>query len=138
MIFWIFTNDDNEAIQSSNYIQRIAETRRYILYFYNSPFMKAMKNERDVRNPVVQTNIIRKNPKYHHCFEVYRFIETYDRLGVSYKVDENYSLFSNEELQELNRTLMANYLTVKGKEMSRKRKTNSKVYKPKILTSLDD
>ena len=133
-----YKNDDNEAIQSSNYIQRIAETRRYILYFYNSPFMKAMKNERDVRNPVVQTNIIRKNPKYHHCFEVYRFIETYDRLGVSYKVDENYSLFSNEELQELNRTLMANYLTVKGKEMSRKRKTNSKVYKPKILTSLDD
>ena len=133
-----YKNDDNEAIQSSNYIERIAETRRYILYFYNSPFMKAMKNEKDVRNPIIQTNIIRKNPKYHHCYEVYRFIETYDRLGVSYKIDENYSLFNKEELDELNRTLMANYLTLKGREMSRQHKTNTKIYKPRILTSLED
>ena len=133
-----YKNDDNEAIQSSNYIERIAETRRFILYFYNSPFMKAMKNEKDVRNPIIQTNIIRKAPKYHHCYEVYRFIETYDRLGVSYKIDENYSLFNKEELDELNRTLMANYLTLKGKEMSRHHKTNTKVYKPRILTNLED
>ena len=133
-----YKNDDNEAIQSSNYIERIAETRRFILYFYNSPFMKAMKNEKDVRNPIIQTNIIRKAPKYHHCYEVYRFIETYDRLGVSYKIDENYSLFNKEELDELNRTLMANYLTLRGREMSRHHKTNTKVYKPRILTNLED
>ena len=133
-----YSNDDEEALRNSDYIERIKETRRYILYFYNSPFMKALKNERDVRNPIIQTNIIRKAPKYHHCYEVYRFIETYDRLGVNYKIDENYSLFNNEEMEELNRTVMANYLTLRGKDMSGKHKTVSKVYKPRILTSLDD
>ena len=133
-----YKNEDEDAAVSSNYVDRIIQTRQYILYFYNSPFMKAMKTERDVRNPILQTNIIRKNPKYHHCYEVYRFIETYDRLGVNYKIDENYSLFNDAELDELNRTLFANYITLKGNNMSKNHKTVSKVYKPKILTSMDD
>ena len=133
-----YKNEDEDAMRSSNYVDRIKETRQYILYFYNSPFMKLMKNDRDVRNPIVQTNIIRKNPKYHHCYEVYRFIETYDRLGVNYKIDENYSLLTDDELAELNHTLFANYITLKGNNMSKNHKTVSKTYKPRILTSMDD
>ena len=133
-----YKNENEETRINSNYVERIKQTRDYISYFYNSPFMKQMKNEKDVRNPIVQTNIIRKNPKYHHCYEVYRFIETYDRLGVNYKVDENYSMFNNEELAELNRTLFANYVTLRGNDGSREKKVNTKVYKPRILTSLED
>lgn len=133
-----YKNDDEEAKVNSAYVERIRQTREYILYFYNSPFMKALKTEKDVRNPIMQTNIIRKNVKYHHCYEVYRFIETYDRLGVNYKIDENYSKFNDDEINELNRTLFANYITLKGKEMSRDKKTNTKVYKPRILTSAED
>ena len=133
-----YKNENEETRINSNYVERIKQTRDYISFFYNSPFMKQMKNEKDVRNPIVQTNIIRKNPKYHHCYEVYRFIETYDRLGVNYKVDENYSMFNNEELAELNRTLFANYVTLRGNDGSREKKVNTKVYKPRILTSLED
>ena len=133
-----YKNDDEEAQINSKYVDRIAQTRDYIMYFYNSPFMKAMKNEKDVRNPIMQTNIIRKNLKYHHCYEVYRFIETYDRLGVNYKVDENYSLFNNDEINELNRTLIANYITLRGKDTSKFKKTNTNVYKPRILTTAED
>ena len=133
-----YKNEDEEAVRNSKYIDRIIQTRQYILYFYNSPFMKALKNEKDVRNPIIQTNIIRKNPKYHHCYEVYRFIESYDKLGVNYKIDENYSLFKEDELNELNRTLFANYITLKGNSESKSSKKTTKVYKPKILTSMDD
>ena len=133
-----YKNEDEEAVRNSKYIDRIIQTRQYILYFYNSPFMKALKTEKDVRNPIIQTNIIRKNPKYRHCYEVYRFIESYDKLGVNYKIDENYSLFNNEELNELNRTLFANYITLKGNAESKSSKKSTKVYKPKILTSMDD
>ena len=133
-----YKNEDEEAVRNSKYIDRIIQTRQYILYFYNSPFMKALKNEKDVRNPIIQTNIIRKNPKYHHCYEVYRFIESYDKLGVNYKIDENYSLFNSDEINELNRTLFANYITLKGNSESKSSKKNTKVYKPKILTSMDD
>ena len=133
-----YKNEDEEAVRNSKYIDRIIQTRQYILYFYNSPFMKALKTEKDVRNPIIQTNIIRKNPKYRHCYEVYKFIESYDRLGVNYKIDENYSQFNDEEINELNRTLFANYITLKGNSESKSSKKNTKVYKPKILTSMDD
>ena len=133
-----YKNDDDMARKSSSYIDRIKQIREYVLYFYNSSFMRQLKTERDVRNPILQTNIIRKNPKYHHCYEVYRFIETYDRLGVNYKVDENYSLFNDDELTELNHTLFANYITLRGKDLSDNHKTNTHIYKPRILTSSDD
>ena len=133
-----YKKEDEETKINSSYVERIQQTRDYISYFYNSPFMKQMKNEKDVRNPIVQTNIIRKNPKYRHCYEVYRFIETYDRLGVDYKIDENYSLFNDEELAELNRTLFANYVTLRGNGIAHEKKVNTKIYKPRILTSLED
>ena len=131
-------SDDKISLESNAYVEKIKELRDYILYFYSSPFMKQLKTEKDVRNPIIQTNIIRKNPKYHHCYEVYRFIETYEHLGVNYRVDENYSIFDAEELNELNHTIFANYVTLKGKDRSKNAKTDTKVYKPKILTSMDD
>ena len=133
-----YKSDDKEALKSSAYIDRIKQIRNYVLYFYNSSFMRQLKTERDVRNPILQTNIIRKNPKYHHCYEVYRFIETYDRLGVNYKVDENYSLFNEEEINELNHTLFANFVTLRGKDISKNHKEIKHIYKPRIATSMDD
>ena len=124
---------------SNKYVSRIEEIRRYVLYFYNSPFMKTMHTDKNVRSPIIMTNILRKNPKYHHCYELYRFIEKYDRLGVSYKVDENVSEFSEKELKEINEVLLTNYLALKGKDQSKKLlKQTSKVYKPRILSSIDD
>ena len=131
-------SDDELSLKSNAYVERIKKIRTYILYFYSSPFMQKLKTEKDVHNPILQTNIIRKNPKYHHCYEVYKFIEKYDSLGVNYKVDEHYSQFTEDEMKEINRTLFANYITLKGKDRSKVAKTNSKVYKPKILNSLDD
>ena len=131
-------NDSDIGVMNNTYIQRIAQLHEYILYYMNSPFMRQMRTDRDVRNPILQTNIIRKNLKYHHCYEVYRFIERYDSLGANYKVDENYSIFSEDDLAELNRTIFGTYITLKGREKSKQYKLNSKVYKPKILTSMDD
>ena len=131
-------SDDEISLKSNEYVERIKEMRRYILYFYTSDFMKQLKTERDVHNPILQTNIIRKNPLYHHCYEVYRFIERYEHLGVHYKVDEQYTIFDPSEMAEINHTLFANYITLKGKDKGPVTKGSAKVYKPKVLTSLDD
>ncbi len=129
---------DPVSLANNQYIKRIEQMRQYILYFYNSKFMKAFKTERDVRNPILQTNIIRKNPLYHHAYELFRFVEAYDRLGVSYKVDEAYSVFNNKELHEMNCLMFANYLSLQGKDKAETTKTRTHEYKPKILTSTDD
>ena len=123
---------------NSSYFQRIAEIRNYVLYYYNSPFMRKFKTENNVRNPILQTNIIRKNPKYHHCYEVYRYLDTYSTLGITYKMDEQYNVFSDKELAELNFSLLGSYLALRGKDKSLTTKGTVKEYKPKILTHTED
>ena len=130
--------DDTSARESNSYISRIEKIREYVLYYYNSPFMRQLKTDRNVKRPILQTNIIRKNPKYHHCYEVFLFLEKYDRLGVSYNLHEQYSLLNEDDLFELSQANLASFLAVKSKLHSLENKAHSKVYKPKILTSMDD
>lgn len=40
---------DPEAIKSNDYIERIKLRREYILYYYNSPFRRELKTEKNVR-----------------------------------------------------------------------------------------
>ena len=130
--------DDKSAVDAKDYIERISLMREYLTYYYNSSFMKEMKNEKNVRRPILQTNIIRKNQLYHKCYETFLFIEKFDSLGVSYHLDENYQSFNEEERKELNYLLLSDYLSVQDEKELGSIKKNSKVYKPKILTSIDD
>ena len=131
-------SDTSIAEISDKYIERIKDIREYVLYYYTSQFMHIMKNDRDVRNPIIMTNILRKNPKYRKCYELYRFIEKYQQLGVSYKVDENVTMLTGKEIEELNTVMFTNYLAAQDSDRTKKLKSTSKQYKPKILTSLDD
>ncbi len=131
-------SDTKAADMSNKAVERILKIREYVMYFYGSKFMKELKTERDVRNPIVMTNILRKNPKYNHCYRLYKFLERYDHLGVSFKIDEDASIFTDEELNELNTVMFTNYLALKGKSKSVTTKGFSRTYKPRILTSLDD
>ena len=130
--------NDESAVNAREYIERIKNIREYVTYYYSSPFMKAMKTEKNVRRPILQTNIIRKNPKYHHCYEVFLFIEKFDSLGVSYKVDEIYQNLNEEERKKINFLTLSNYLAIQDDEEYETIKRNTRIYKPKVLTSIDD
>ena len=130
--------DDDVGKAARAYADRIIKMREYITYYYNSSFMRQMKNERDVRKPILQTNIIRKNPKYRHCYEAFLFIERFDSLGVTYKVAEDYLHFDAQTRAEMNYLFFSTYLSLRDKTQFGKIKTNDKIYKPRILTSLDD
>ena len=129
---------DDVTQTAKDYIERIELMRDYVAYYYNSPFMREMKNEKDVRKPIIQTNIIRKNPLYHKCFETFMFIERFESLGVSYKIDENYLQYSDEEREKLTYLLTSNYLALQDLDEYEVVKSNNKVYKPKIAMSIDD
>ena len=131
-------SDSLMAQQHQEAFARIEEIRRYVTYYYASPFMKAFKTDHNVRNPIVKTNILRKNVKYKHCYDVYRYIESYTRLGVRFRVDERYSDFTESEMKQLNYALFASYLAVQGQTKSVAGKTFSREYKPHILHSMDD
>ncbi len=130
--------EDDLTIKAKDYIARIEELKRYVTYYYNSPFMKEFKTEKDVRKPILLTNIIRKNPLYHKCYETFLFIEKFDSLGVAFKVDRNWQAFNEKERKELNTILLSNLLFLQYTENKRAYKKFEKVYKPKLLSSIDD
>ena len=118
-------------------IKRINDIRRYLRFFGNSEFMRILHRERDVRNPILQTNIIRKNPKYRHCYHLWQFINSYNEAGVEVKVEENFSKLTEEDLKEINKVLVMNFLTLKGRDAP-KEEVKPKIYRPRILRTYDD
>ena len=131
-------NEDSESKIGREYVERVEKMRKYVNYFYNSPFMKELKTEKDVRKPILQTNIIRKNPLYHKCYETFLFIERFNSLGVEYALDQHYQAFSEKERKALNYILASHLLSLGSTEKSRKYKKSRKTYKPKLLSSIDD
>ena len=131
-------DNDKSAIDTKKYIERVLKVREYIHYYYNSWFMKELKTDKDVRRPILQTNIIRKNPLYKKCYETFMFIEKFDSLGVSYKLEEKFLDFKEKDLEKLNYLNMLNYLSIQESDEYETLKEVEKKYKPKMLTSIDD
>ena len=132
------TLEDDLSIAARDYIARIDKLKEYIGYYYNSPFMKEFKTEKDVRRPIIMTNILRKNPLYHKCYETFLFIEKFDSLGVAFKVDRDYQEFDEKERVNLSHVLLSNLLFLENTENQSTYKSVNRVYKPKLLESIDD
>lgn len=130
--------EDDLAKTARDYIARIDKLKEYVTYYYNSPFMKEFKTEKNVRKPILQTNIIRKNPLYNKCYETFLFIENFDSLGVAFKSDKLYQAFNEKERKALNYILVSNLLSLEATQGDRAYKKAEKTYKPKLLTSIDD
>ncbi len=120
------------------YLKRIEDIRKYLKFYSNTEFMRILRKERDVRNPILQTNIIRKNPKYHKCYLLWLFINKFRESGIEVKVEENYSELSQEDIQLINETMCSTFLLLKGKDMSPRTDKSKKAYKPVIMHTVDD
>ena len=131
-------DEDPSIVDAKYYIERIEKVREYVNYFYVSPFMKVLKTDKDVRRPIIQTNIIRKNPLYRKCYETFMFLEKFDSLGVSYKLEEKFTEFNDEEIASLNYINLINYLSIQDTDEYLVLKEIEKQYKPKFLASIDD
>ena len=131
-------SQDDLSIAARDYIARIDKLKEYVGYYYNSPFMKEFKTEKNVRRPIILTNILRKNPLYHKCYETYLFIEKFDSLGVAFKVDRNFQEFNEKDRKTMSDILLSNLLFLQNTENVGVYEKKNKVYKPKLLTSIED
>lgn len=130
---------DYAGVEEENALmERVSNIRKYLRFYYGTPFMKLMKNEKDVRNPILMTNIIRKNPLYNHCYRLYKYIESYDGLGIEYSIHNTYEDFDSSSFEDANAALMAAFLALKPQDPSRFASEKTKTYRPKVLKSIDD
>ena len=119
------------------FLKRIDNIRTYLKFFRSSEFMRLLQRERDVKNPILQTNIIRKNPKYRKCFHLWQFLNAYMESSLEIKVEEKYSRLDEEQLKEINKVLTMNFLALKGSDAP-KEESKTKLYRPRILKTYDD
>ena len=124
--------------ETFNYVKRIDEIRKYLLYYNNSDFMKIFKSDRLVHGQILQTNIIRKNPKYNKCYKLYRYIETYSSLGINYKVTETYADLTKDEIQEMNEVAFHSFLATGPTDPAKVKLAEQRVYTPRVLKTIDD
>ena len=130
--------EDDLTKTAKDYIGRIEKLKEYVTYYYNSPFMKEFKTEKNVRKPIILTNILRKNPLYNKCYETFLFIEKFDSLGVAFKVDRNFQAFNEKERKSLAYIMTTNLLSLESTNEKNSYKKTTKSYKPKLLPSIDD
>ncbi|MCQ2797943.1 MAG: Ig-like domain-containing protein [Bacilli bacterium] len=123
---------------SASLMKRINLMRRYAKFFFSSDFMKRFKNEKNVRSPVMQTNIIRKNPKYHKVYNLFRFMEMYRALGVEFTVKEEYYTPETADLETINNLTVANFLAAKAKPSEKDVVTKIETKNPEVMTDIDD
>lgn len=129
---------DKNNTDSYDYFKKILFIRKYARYFMASDFMKLFVHEKDIRLPIVQTNVIRKNPDYHACYKLFTFLNGYSELGVEFMIDEKYKDFSKVDIDNINNSVLINLLTLEANSSVRDIKEKKRKVKPKILSTIDD
>ncbi len=136
------SKDDGNKEKNEDILKRLATLRERCAYFMHSPFMAEMAGAKDVANPIHMTNMIVKNPYYHGAYELWKFIDQYTDLGVSYNVKETEQEFSQPYFEEIFALVMADILTLRSNLVKNKKlntsKVKDKVINPKVLFTLED
>ena len=130
--------DESDGNSIQGFLKRINEIRKYLRYFGHTEFMKIMHSERDIRNPILQTNIIRKNPIYRKCYHLWQFLDTYTSAGVQVRVKETVYDLDDEQIENINKSMFVDYITLRAKDNDSVGAPKYKTYSPKIIKTLDD
>ncbi len=136
------SKDGGNKEKNEDVLQRLASLRERCAYYMRSPFMTEMQGAKDVANPIHMTNLIVKNPHYHAAYELWKFVDAYTELGVSYNVQETEQDFSQPYFEEILALVMADILTLRSNRVKNKvinpKKSKDRVVNPKVVFNLED
>lgn len=78
---------------------RIRRIRTTLNEFLNTQLMKEIAKEPEVRPPITQTNLLKKNPNFKKAMELWNFLDSYKRQGFEI-VGEEYQGKMTEQVQQ--------------------------------------
>ena len=104
---------ENDADNMDTFM-RIDRVRRLVMALRGSSFCQLMKGCSVVRSPIQRTNLIMKDPNYRKCFQLWQFMERYDKVGYSIQVKDSALAFDNEYLTQMYTNLINNYAVFKS------------------------
>ena len=104
---------ENDADNTDTFM-RIDRVRRLVMALRGSSFCQLMKGCSVVRSPIQRTNLIMKDPNYRKCFQLWQFMERYDKVGYSIQVKDSALAFDDEYLTQMYTNLINNYAVFKS------------------------
>ncbi len=93
--------DDLDLIDASELsdFDRIRKIRNTLNSFLTTPLMIAIAKEPEVRPPITQTNLLKKNPNFKKAMELWSFLDSYKKPGFEI-VGEKFDGKMSEQVQQ--------------------------------------
>lgn len=103
---------ENDA-DNMDVFMRIDRVRRLVMALRGASFCQIMNGCSAVRSPIQRTNLIMKDPNYRKCYQLWQFMERYDKVG--YNIDVQQALaFDDEYMVQMYTNLINNYAVFKS------------------------
>lgn len=95
--------DDLDVVDLSTLsdFDRIRRIRTTLNEFLATPLMREIANEPQVRPPITQTNLLKKNPNFKKAMELWNFLESYKKDGFELVSEEYDGSVSDEVKQDV-------------------------------------
>ena len=104
---------ENDA-DNMDVFMRIDRVRRLVMALRGASFCQIMKGCSTVRSPIQRTNLIMKDPNYRKCYQLWQFMERYDKVGYNIDVQQQALAFDDEYMVQMYTNLINNYTVFKS------------------------
>lgn len=133
--------DDEE---SQDLFRRLKQINEQLTNYNKSLFAKTMKKYARVKNPIVKTNAIQKNPNFKACYLLWVFLYAYRDVGYEINVYEQSNEIKPIFETDINNDIFINYLILKNylegpgdRDIDFKREdVRKRVLKPRIIKKI--
>ena len=135
------SKDGGQAEKNDRLLLRLAKLRERLAFLSSSPFTQLMRGAKSVANPIHPTNLLVKHPDYKKALRLWKFIDSYKELGISYSVSESNKKFKEDYVTKLMALLSESILTLEANLIEKdeiKPKKKKKKIVPKVIFSLED
>ena len=136
------SDDNGQKEKNTELLEKIVQLRARASFYLDCPFMRKMAGAKPVHNPLSMTNILLKNPTYHKAYELWKFIDSYQKLGITYSVKETNQEFDEDYFRQIYGLVIGGVLTLHSHLIDPIKVTPSlakkKTLTPRVLLSLDD
>lgn len=104
---------ENDA-DNMDVFMRIDRVRRLVMALRGASFCQIMNGCSAVRSPIQRTNLIMKDPNYRKCYQLWQFMERYDKVGYNIDVQQQSLAFDDEYMVQMYTNLINNYAVFKN------------------------
>lgn len=136
------SDDAGRSQRNAELLAKIVRLRERASFYLHCPFMVKMAGAKAVHNPIPMTNMLLKSPNYHKAYLLWKFIDAYTKLGVTYNIKETNQAFTPEYTNEIQSLVLGGMLTLHSHLIEDKaiagQKTRKKRLTPRVLLSLED